>query len=82
MGDARVKATTLHSFKGWESPLLVIYVDENAGERSLALVYAGLTRLKRQQAGSAMTVICSSALLRDYGSTWPDFIETGPLATL
>ncbi|ABQ71372.1 conserved hypothetical protein (plasmid) [Rhizorhabdus wittichii RW1] len=82
MGDARVKATTLHSFKGWESPLLVIYVDENAGERSLALVYAGLTRLKRQQAGSAMTVICSSALLRDYGSTWPDFIEKGPLATL
>lgn len=43
MGDARVKATTLHSFKGWESRSLVIYLGEKISQKSLALLYTGLT---------------------------------------
>ncbi len=70
MGDARIKATTLHSFKGWESRLLVVYVTEAAHAESLALIYAGLTRLKRSQEGSWLTIVCSASELKDYGETW------------
>jgi hypothetical protein len=73
MGDARVKATTLHSFKGWESRSLVLYIGEKISEKSLALLYTGLTRLKRHPDGSCLTVISSSDALMEYGRTWPDF---------
>lgn len=74
MGDARIKATTLHSFKGWEAPLLVVHIDATAGAQSLALVYAGLTRLKRRTAGSSLTVVCSAPVLLDFGRAWPNFV--------
>nr|WP_314572347.1 UvrD-helicase domain-containing protein [uncultured Pseudomonas sp.] len=73
MGDARVKATTLHSFKGWESRSLVIYIGEKINSQSMALLYTGLTRIKRHMAGSCLTVISSSVELSEYGKTWPDF---------
>lgn len=72
MGDARIKATTLHSFKGWEARLLVVYVTEAAHAESLALIYVGLTRLKRSQEGSWLTVVCSAPQLQSYGETFPD----------
>jgi len=75
MGDARIKATTLHSFKGWEARLLVIYVSQAGNSKSLALVYAGLTRLKRSSKGSWLTVICASSELTEYGRTWPDHAD-------
>ncbi|NOC91934.1 nuclease-related domain-containing DEAD/DEAH box helicase [Ruegeria sp. HKCCD6604] len=75
MGDARIKATTLHSFKGWESRLLVVYVTEAIHAESLALVYAGLTRLKRSREGSWLTVVCSASTLERYGQTFPEFIN-------
>ncbi|MBY2996738.1 DNA helicase [Rhizobium leguminosarum] len=70
LGDARVKATTLHSFKGWEARLLVVHVGSLVGPESLAVIYAGLTRLKRSPAGSWLTVICSAPELADFGRTW------------
>lgn len=73
MGDARVKATTLHSFKGWESRLLVIYIGESVSNKDLALIYTGLTRLKRSVDGSCLTVVCNAPELECYGKTWPDF---------
>ncbi|KZZ04288.1 hypothetical protein A3744_26225 [Oleiphilus sp. HI0073] len=73
MGDARVKATTLHSFKGWESRLLVIYITESVSPKDLALIYTGLTRLKRSVYGSCLTVVCSATELESYGATWPEF---------
>lgn len=73
MGDARVKATTLHSFKGWESRILVVYIGDNVSERDLALIYTGLTRLKRSANGSCLTVVSSAGFLADYGKTWPSF---------
>lgn len=82
MGDARIKATTLHSFKGWESRVLVVYVTQAAHAQSLALVYAGLTRLKRSQEGSWLTVVCSAPELSEYGKTWPDCLDvTNPEAS-
>jgi hypothetical protein len=71
MGDARFKATTLHSFKGWEARLLVVHVTQATDYKSLALVYAALTRLKRDQRGSWLTVVCSSSELYSFGLTWP-----------
>ena len=77
MGDARVKATTLHSFKGWESRSLVIYVGPITTPQSLALLYTGLTRIKRNTEGSCLTVVSSADSLKLYGETWPEFDSKG-----
>lgn len=74
MGDSRIKATTLHSFKGWESRALVIFVDnDNLTPKTLALIYTGLTRLKRHPDGSCLTIVSKSPELIEYGKTWPFF---------
>lgn len=70
MGDARLKATTLHSFKGWEARLLVVRVSQAWTPESRALVYAALTRLKRDPNGSWLTVVSSAPELEDYGRGW------------
>lgn len=72
-GSEKIKATTLHSFKGWESRAILLCLGQQMDQRSLALVYAGLTRLKREAAGSFLTVICADPGLADYGKTWPEF---------
>ncbi|MDO7836898.1 NERD domain-containing protein [Sphingobium sp. HBC34] len=70
VGDARVKATTLHSFKGWETRLLVIHIRRAVGAEGMAAIYAGLTRLKRSQEGSFLTVVCSAPELQEFGASW------------
>ncbi len=75
-GAERVKATTLHSFKGWEAVQLVVHVRTVRSKEDRAALYAALTRLKRRPEGSALTVVCSTADLADYGRTWPSFKET------
>lgn len=72
MGDARVKATTLHSFKGWESRLLVVHITRAFTTDSRALIYAGLTRLKRSVQGSHLTVVCTAPELSKFGQRWPE----------
>lgn len=72
MGDARVKATTLHSFKGWESRLLVVHITRAFTADARALIYAGLTRLKRSVQGSYLTVVCTAPELREFGKKWPE----------
>jgi len=74
MGDARIKATTLHSFKGWETRVLVICIEHAKDRRAMALLYAGLTRLKQHPSGSFLTVVCGEQNLAEYGESWPDFI--------
>jgi hypothetical protein len=73
MGDARVKATTLHSFKGWEARILVVYIGGKVNRKNLALIYAGLTRLKRSINGSCLTVISSIPELAEFGKGWQSF---------
>lgn len=81
-GDPRVKVTTLHSFKGWESRLLVLGIHgihKARTEENLALFYTGITRLKRMQGtGSFLTVVCAEDHLRDFGKEhFEDFSEEG-----
>ena len=75
MGDARVKATTLHSFKGWETRALVIYTGHSFSSKSLALLYTGLTRTKRHTEGSYLTVVCATPELAQFGKKWPEYAE-------
>lgn len=71
MGDARVKVTTIQSFKGWESKALVLYLSSATKPKDYALTYAAITRLKRDDRGCYMTVICAAPELQEYGETWP-----------
>lgn len=73
MGDARLKATTLHSFKGWESKSLIVYIGHLKDTRAMYLAYTGMTRLKRNADGSILTIICAIKELEEYGRTWPEF---------
>jgi hypothetical protein len=67
MGQPRIKATTFHSFKGWETRLLVVYIASARGSQTRAGIYAALTRLKRHPAGSHIIVVCSDPELAEFG---------------
>lgn len=69
-GDARVKITTIQSFKGWESRALVVQISEASDSTGLALAYAAITRLKQDDRGCFLTVVCSAPQLREFGETW------------
>lgn len=70
MGDSRIKATTLHSFKGWESRAIVIYLGHKYDLKSMFLAYTGMTRLKRHIDSSFLTVVCAIKELESFGKTW------------
>jgi hypothetical protein len=72
-GDARVKATTIHSFKGWEGRHLVVATGDAGGQRARSTVYTAMTRLKKHASGSRLTVVCASPELEAFGRTWPEF---------
>ena len=74
-GSPKLKATTLHSFKGWEARHLVVYVESIDKPEDRALFYAALTRLKQHENGSTLTVVSSCPQLREFGRDWPDFEE-------
>lgn len=74
LGDARVKTTTLHSFKGWEARNLVVQVSRVDSPEQQALFYTALTRLKRHPNGSQLTVVSSCPDLAHFGErNFPDF---------
>ena len=72
-GDSRIKGTTIHSFKGWESRVLLMHIPLGITESNMRLVYAGLTRLLNSRFGSALTVLCQDPDLESYGQNWPEF---------
>jgi hypothetical protein len=74
MGDPRVKAATPHSFKGWESPHLVVLIAA-ARKSDLSRIYVALSRLRRSRSGSSLSVICSAPELVEYGETFPVFLD-------
>ena len=74
-GSAQVKATTLHSFKGWEARHLVLFVDSAERAEDRALLYTAMTRIRRHEKGSALTVVSPCQDLHDYGSRWPEFVS-------
>ncbi|MEO8218139.1 MAG: hypothetical protein ABI718_13755, partial [Acidobacteriota bacterium] len=69
-GDARVKATTYQSFKGFENSLVVVVVTSASLERDLRGVYVALTRVRQDAAGSALMVINSTPELRGLELAW------------
>jgi hypothetical protein len=70
MGDARVKLTTIQSFKGWEARLLVLVISKANSPQSLSAIYAGLTRLKRSVNGTSnLSVICSAPELGSFATS-------------
>jgi hypothetical protein len=73
MGDGRIKATTIHSFKGWEARCLVVHIGRAKDQKSLSEAYVALSRLRRSHVGSFLTVVCSAPELEAYGHTWPTF---------
>ncbi|MCU0546199.1 MAG: UvrD-helicase domain-containing protein [Oscillatoriaceae cyanobacterium Prado104] len=70
MGDARIKACTIHSFKGWEARYMVIAISEDT---DLESAYVAMSRLKRHTEGSYLTVVCSNPKLEEFGRTWTAF---------
>jgi hypothetical protein len=72
MGDARVKAATLHSFKGWESPHLVVLINTARSPEDFRGIYVALSRLRRHAGGSTLLVLCAAPELAAYGNTWPN----------
>lgn len=78
-GDGRPKATTIHSFKGWEARQIVAAVS-STGIAARKAVYSALTRLKRSDRGSHLTIICGDPTLAEAGHDWPDFDDQRTIA--
>lgn len=72
-GDPRVKATTIHSFKGWEARHLIVFVESVGRAEDKAALYTALTRLRRHEHGSSLSVVSCCEELRPYGSSWPEY---------
>lgn len=72
IGSEQVKATTIHSFKGWESTCLLVHISKASSATDFAAIYTALTRLKASEYGydSYLTVVCSAPELAEYGKTW------------
>lgn len=49
MGDSRIKASTIHSFKGWEISYVILYLPPNLKEskKNDSLIYTSITRAKQ-----------------------------------
>ena len=74
-GAEKIKATTTHSFKGWEARHLILFVESVERTEDRALLYTALTRLRRHEQGSCLTVVSCCDNLRAYGKSWPDYEE-------
>jgi superfamily I DNA/RNA helicase len=70
MGDSRLKMSTIHSFKGWEVPnVIVVIPDFIPGDKRLYdnLVYTAITRSREN-----LIVINANERYRDFGERYPD----------
>lgn len=76
MGDARVKAATFHSFKGWESSRVFVVIGSARNTSELRGIYVALSRLRRNAGGSSIQVVCGAPELAEYGATWDQSSKT------
>jgi len=58
--------TTVQSYKGLESKAVVLQVSRAKTATELALVYAGLTRMKWNDLGCYLTIVNSTPELRAF----------------
>ena len=68
-GCAEIVATTVDSFKGWETPHLVVHVNRINSDRDRSLFYTALSRLSKHPNGAALTVVssCPDPELEQFG---------------
>ena len=66
-GRADILATTLHSFKGWETSHLVVHVERTENPKDRAVFYTALSRLNKHPSGAALTVVSSCPKLEEFG---------------
>lgn len=74
-GDARAKITTIQSFKGWESSVIVLCISKARTFEDCSLAYTGMTRLKALSDGAVMTVVSSATELTEFGKGWPNWFS-------
>ena len=78
LSDARVKLTTIHSFKGMEARALIVVLPLRQAELGPKLLYTALSRLLATERGSFLTVVSMAAEYIEFGRTWPDYSEREP----
>jgi hypothetical protein len=71
--SSRVKATTIHSFKGLETRSLIVHIEDSNWTGAKAVVNTAITRLKRHRDGSYITIVNSSQELLEFGKSFPDY---------
>ena len=64
--SATVKATTIHSFKGWESRMIVLLITRAKTPKDFAVIYTGLSRIKYHKRGSFLTIVNTTPKLKNY----------------
>ena len=64
---ADILATTLHSFKGWETSHLVVHVERIENSKDRAAFYTALSRLNNHPNGAVLTVVSSCPKLQEFG---------------
>ncbi len=74
-GAETIKATTIHSYKGWEGKLLVVFIDSVRYPKDRALLYTAMTRLRKDQQQCSLTVVSTCANLKGFGKQWPEYKE-------
>lgn len=72
-GSQSVKACTIHSYKGWESRALFVFIDNlRAGTKDAEVFYTALTRLKG--GGKCIIyILCSDYALAEFGKNWSEY---------
>jgi hypothetical protein len=70
-GDARVKITTIHSFKGWEAPRLLVGLTT----KDPAVAYTAMTRMLRTDGHGILEVVSSADDFAGFGSRWPGWVD-------
>jgi hypothetical protein len=53
----------------------MLFVEKVERAEDRALIYTALTRLRRHELGSALTVVSCCPELHAYGKSWPEFVE-------
>jgi hypothetical protein len=72
--SGKVKVATVHSFKGWESPALILVV---SGKRNKDVeLYTALSRLSGRFEAFSIEVICSVDRYAEWArANWPEFVD-------
>ena len=69
MNTGKIKMSTIHSFKGWESHILVFILENSSKKDTMELMYTGLTRCKKN-------LLIINPAIQAFGVNEPIIIDT------